>query len=284
MNVRILLVPNVANANAVSAARELATWCAARGLEPVLEHGDAMACGLEGFGSAIEGFGELVLAVALGGDGTILKAVHLIGEHEVPLLGVKYGRLGFLSGARSETMREAVEAVLAGEASIERRATLKAEVVMDGRSVGSYRALNEVVVARGTSGRVVAFDYAVCGHRVMSTRADALIVATATGSTAYALSAGGPIVAPGFGGMIVVPVAPHTLHARAIVTGPSDVVEITLPDESRADACLIVDGDVRPCRRAIERVTVSRAEYDVALVKLDGRDFYETVATEFFGD
>jgi NAD+ kinase len=84
--------------------------------------------------------------------------------------------------------------------------------------------------------------------------------------------------------MVVVPVAPHTLAARAVVTDPQDVVEIVLPDPARSDACLVVDGDVRPCRRSIERVTVCRGEHDVALIKLDGRDFYETVAAEFYED
>jgi len=281
--VRVLLVPNPSNAEAVRAAGELSAWCATRGLEPVLEASDAAASDLAGFGVGVADIGEPALAVALGGDGTILKAVHLLGDVDVPLLGVKFGRLGFLSGARPERMREAVEAALAGEARIERRTTLQAEVVMDGRSVGTYRALNEVVLGRGATGRVVTFELAIDGHRMMNTPADGLIVATATGSTAYALAAGGPVVAPGFGGMVVVPVAPHTLQARAIVSDPAGTVEITLPDASRADACFAVDGDVRPRRRAIERVTVTRGAHDVSIVKLDGRDFYETVASEFFG-
>jgi len=282
-SVRVLLVPNTTNPRAVTAAVELATWCEARGLEPVLGAADASASGLASFGCTVAEIGKPALAVALGGDGTILKAVHLLGDVDVPLLGVKFGRLGFLSGARSETMRDAVEAALAGDVGIERRATLLAEVSMDGRSVGTYRALNEIVLSRGSSGRVVAFELSIDGFQVMDCTADGMIVATATGSTAYALSAGGPVVAPGFGGMVVVPVAPHTLQARAIVTEPSSTVEITLPDPSRSGACLAVDGDVKPCRRAIERITVSRGTHDVALVKLDGRDFYETVATEFFG-
>lgn len=280
---RVLIVPNTANAEAVAAASELVAWCSARGLEPVLEASDAAESGLVACAVTAADLGEPSLVVALGGDGTILKAVHLLGQVEAPVLGVKYGRLGFLSGARAETMRDAVEAALAGDATIERRATLSAEVVMDGRVVGSYRALNEVVLSRGVSGRVVGFELGIDGHSVSRMRADGLVVATATGSTAYALSAGGPIVSPQFGGMVVVPVAAHTLQARAIVTGPSDTVEITLPEPARADACLIVDGDVRPCRRAIERVTVRRSPHDVSLVKLGGRDFYETVASEFFG-
>lgn len=280
---RVLLVPNVVNQAAVDAAVELATWCSGAGLSPVLSMSDAVECGLDGFGVEPSELGPLSLSVALGGDGTILKAVHLIGEDEVPLLGVKFGRLGFLSGARPERMREAVEAALAGEARIERRATLSARVVMEGREVGVYRALNEVVLARGESGRVVSYEIAVGGHTVARTRADGVIVATATGSTAYALSAGGPVVAPGFGGMVVVPVAPHTLQSRAVLTDPAENVEISLPDPQRSDARVVVDGEPVPSRRAIDRVVVCRGEHDVLLVKLDGRDFYETVAEEFFG-
>lgn len=279
---RVLLVPNTANASAVAAAVELAAWCSGRGLQPVLSTADAEASGLEGFGVEPSEVGEPALAVALGGDGTILKAVHLLGDVATPLLGVKFGRLGFLSGARPEHVHEAVESALAGEASIERRATLRAEVFMEGRSVGTYRALNEAVVSRGSSGRVVVFDLMVGGHEIAQMRADGVIVATATGSTAYALSAGGPVVAPGFGGMVVVPVAPHTLRSRPLVTEPSDAVEIVLSDPSRADACVFVDGAATPCRRVLDRIVLSRGEHDVSLVKLDGRDFYETVAAEFF--
>lgn len=280
---RVLLVPNISNPSAVTATVEIATWLCAQGATPILCADDAAGVGLPDFGIAASDIGEPILAVAFGGDGTILKAVHLLGDVEVPLLGVKYGRLGFLSGATPGAMRSAIETALAGEARVERRATLRAEVFMEGRSVGVYRALNEVVLSRGASARVVAIDVDVDGHRVARLRADGVIVATATGSTAYALSAGGPVVAPGFGGMVVVPVAPHTLAVRPIITDTHENVELSLPDASRADACIIVDGEVMPCRQSIERVTVARGSHDVLLVKLDGRDFYETVSSEFFG-
>ena len=280
---RVLLVPNTGNAQAVLAATELTAWLSGAGYVPLLSQGDAAESGLAGFGVSTSDLGDLALVIALGGDGTILKAVHLIGGSEVPVLGVNYGRLGFLSGAGPEYMREAVTAALAGEAAIERRATLRASVVMEGRDVGEYLGLNEVVVSRWPSGRVAEFDLSIDGHRMMRIRADGVIVATATGSTAYSLSAGGPLAAPGFGGMIVSPVAPHTLRSRSLITDPTDTIEIELSDPTRADACVAVDGDVTPCRRAIERVTVCRGEHDVLLVKHDGRDFYETLSTEFFG-
>lgn len=282
MNVRILLVPNTANEQAVAACVDVSAWLVACGRQPVLAAGDAVRPELEPFGVEPNEIGSPELGVALGGDGTIIKAVHLLGDVDTPILGIKFGRLGFLSGARPERLRDAIDAALAGRAIIERRTTLDVEVVMGGRSVGKYRALNEVVVSRGQSGRVVSLDVVVSGRRVCGLDADGVIVATATGSTAYALSAGGPIVAPGFGGMIVVPVAPHTLRARPVITEPTDSVDIVLPDRSRADACLFVDGIPTPCRRDLEKVVVSRGQHDVGIVKLDGRDFYETVAEEFF--
>lgn len=280
---RVLLVPNTGNPTAVAATVELTTWLVGRGCVPVLSTEDATGVGLPDYGILASDIGEPLLVVALGGDGTILKAVHLLGDVEVPVLGIKFGRLGFLSGASPGAMRSAVETALAGEASIERRATLRAEVFMEGRSVGTYRALNEVVLSRGASARVVAIDVDIDDHRVARLRADGVIVATATGSTAYALSAGGPVVAPGFGGMVVVPVAPHTLAVRPLVTDSHESVQLSLPDSSRADAYVIVDGEVMPCRQSIERVVVTRGSHDVLLAKLGGRDFYETVSAEFFG-
>lgn len=280
---RVLIVPNTVNPAACTAAVELAAWCAGHGIDAVLESSDARAVGLDDAGVPAVDLCDLSLVVALGGDGTILKAVHLLGDRDVPVLGVKYGRLGFLSGARPDTMREAVTAALAGDVVHERRATLDIEVIMEGRIVGRYRALNEVAVSRGTSGRVVAFDLRVNGHEVLKTHADSMIAATSTGSTAYAMSAGGPVVDPSVRGMVVTPVAPHTLAARALVTGPSSVVEINLPDPVRADVCLIIDGDVKPCRQRLEKVIVTVSPHDVNLVKSEGRDFYETVAAEFFG-
>jgi NAD+ kinase len=281
--VRVLIVPNTANREAVAAASEVVAWLGAIGAEPVMVSSDAEASGLPSCGVPSTDLGTPALAVALGGDGTILKAFHALGESETPLLGVKFGRLGFLSGCDPSNLRESVEAALAGEGRIERRATLQAEVWMDGRVAGTYRAMNEVVVSRGASSRVVALDVSIDGHRVTSFRSDGLVVATATGSTAYALSAGGPIVSPAFGGLVLVPVAPHTLQTRPIVTGPNDTVDIVLSDPVRSEGCVAVDGDAAPCRRSLERVSVRRGEHDVLLVKLDGRDFYETLAEEFFG-
>ena len=280
---RVLLVPNTANPRALAAAVELSAWLQSAGLVPALTPEDAEAAGLAGFAVSRSELGDLALAVALGGDGTILKAVHILGESTVPVLGVNFGRLGFLSGAHAENMRQAIEDALAGDARIEHRVTLTADIVMEGRSVGRYRALNEVYFGRGTSGRIVAMELKVNGRRVTGFAGDGIVVATSTGSTAYSLSAGGPIVAPDVSALVITPVAPHALAARSLVVGASAVIEVSLPDPVRSDACLSIDGDFVPCRQRIDHVTVTQGTNDVMLVRLDGRDFYDVVAEEFFG-
>ncbi len=282
-DVRVLLVPNMTNPAAVTATCELATWLLAQGFTPVLAEDDAVGCSLGDFGVAVSDIGEPALTVALGGDGTILKAVHVLPEAEVPILGVNLGRLGFMAGATIGNLRESISTALAGEARVERRTTIEAVVSMAGREVGRYRALNEIAIGRGPSPRVIEIETWINGMRITSALCDGVIVATPTGSTAYAMSAGGPIVSPTLQGMVVVPVAPHTLAARPVVTGVSDVVEIRLPDPARGDACLVIDGESIPCRRSIERIEVRRGGHDVLLLKCDGRDFYEVAATEFFG-
>lgn len=280
---RILIVPSLSNAEAITAAGEAAAWLAAEGFEPILSSDDAQGCGLDDFGVAPTELGELTLVVALGGDGTILKAVHLLGYSETPILGVNHGRLGFMTGAPAGSLKNAISSALAGEGRIERRATLEASVTMEGREVGRYRALNEVYLGKSSAGRVIDVELSVNDTRMFRTRCDGVIVATPTGSTAYAMSAGGPIVSPEVASNIIVPVAPHTFSARSLITGPNDLIELRMPDSARGNGCVSVDGDVTPCRQAIESVAVKRCESDVLLVKLAGREFYDVVSDEFFG-
>jgi NAD+ kinase len=280
---RVLLVPNPANQRSVDVARRMADRLVALGYEPVLGADDAVACGLEPHGVPRSKIGHPELAMALGGDGTILKAVHLLGPSDVPVLGVNLGRLGFLAGADGDAVDEVLEAALAGEARVEMRQTIEATVVAGGRGAGRYRALNEVFIGREANARVVEFEVHINGAKVARYLCDGIIVATPTGSTAYALSAGGPLVSPDVRGILVVPVAPHTLTHRPILAGPSDVVRIACPNALRAEAAVVVDGDRVPCRTALDSVEIVTGEHDVRLLKLDGHDFFGVLAQTFLG-
>lgn len=281
---RVLIVPNTDNPSATTAARALAAWLTERSDEVVLAAPDAQACGLEALGGTSGSFGSLDLVAALGGDGTILKAVHLLAGESVPILGVNLGRLGFLSGAEgAENVVPAVEAVLSGGGEIQRRSTLRIAATAGGREAGTHHALNEVFVGRGPGGRAVDIAVAVEGDEVFHAVCDGVIVCTPTGSTAYALSAGGPILDPGLRAMVLVPTGPHTLVSRPIVVGEGATVILTFPDAARADACMVVDGDAVPCRSALDGVQVVLGAHDVSLVRLDGRSFYSALHDTFFG-
>lgn len=280
---RVLLVPNPTNDRSVSATRQLVMLLEARGYEPVLAADDAAACGVPARGVSRSDIGTPELVVALGGDGTILKAVHVLGAADTPILGVNLGRLGFLSGADGADFEEAVLTALAGEARVERRETLEALVDVGGRQAGSYHALNEIFVGRGSGSRVVELEVRVNGVRLWRFACDGVIVATPTGSTAYALSAGGPVVSPEVRGIVLVPVAPHAVAVRPMVLGPSDLVEISCPNPARSEACITVDGDHVPCRRTLDTVSVHIGDHDVRLLKLDGRGFFEVLTDKFLG-
>ena len=280
---RVLLVPNTANPRSVAATRGLTESLKAAGYVPLVVTEDAEACGVPICSVSRAEVGAPELVVALGGDGTILKAVHLLSGADAPILGVNLGQLGFLTGADGIDLAEAVTSALAGEACVERRQTVQATLEAGGRQAGHYHALNEVFVGRGGGARVVELEVTVNGTKLWRVPCDGMLVATPTGSTAYALSAGGPLVAPDVRGMLLVPVAAHTLATRPLVLGPSDVVEITSPNPARADACITIDGDGVPCRTSLDRVTVTVGEHDVRLLKLDGRGFYEVLADKMLG-
>lgn len=159
---------------------------------------------------------------------------------------------------------------------------------VNGRGLAGARqffALNEAAITRGSMGRIIELSLNVSGVDVARMRGDGLVVSTATGSTAYALSAGGPLVSPGFAGMIAVPLAPHTLRSRAVVTDRNDVIEVGFNDADEfREATLFVDGDIVPFDAPLRKVYVQCAPFDVTLLRADGASFYERISRDFFGE
>lgn len=224
---------------------------------------------------------ELALVVPMGGDGTFLLAAHLIDFAPVPLLGFNCGTLGFLTGNPERDQVELVADALAGDLLFERRSTLDAVIMDKDGNEHRYTALNELAYTRGASGKVVEYSYGVNGTSIARLKADGLVVSTATGSTAYALSAGGPVVSPAYAGLVLVPVAPHSLVARALVTAPSDVIELEFMGRNVDEASLFLDG--RPlCLQGVRSVVVMRGEREVIYVR-GGDDFFTSVSNVFYG-
>ena len=216
---------------------------------------------------------QVDLLVVLGGDGTMLAAVRLVEKHPIPILGVNLGHLGFLTEITVEEMPQVLEDVLAGRHKTSRRAMLEAELERSGGRIAAYRALNDVVLHKAAIARMVELEFSIDSGFVSHIRGDGLIVATPTGSTAYSLSAGGPIVSPTADVMVITPIAPHMLTNRPLVIPGSSQVEIVL---SAADerAYVTVDGQVGEEARPGDHLRVRRAERGVELVVSPRRDYF----------
>ena len=223
------------------------------------------------------------MVVSLGGDGTMLRAARLVGKTRVPILGINFGHLGFLVNDSTDGVVAIVAAALAGDVVREERASLRIELLSGEEVVATRFALNEFSVTRGALGRIIDFGVSISGSHLCDMRGDGLIVSSATGSTAYALSAGGPLVAPDFKGLLVVPLVPHTLLSRSIVTDPNDIVEVDLSrnPESR-EASYFVDGEFVMLDHQVDKVLIRRSNNPTILLRYKQESFYSAVAATFF--
>jgi NAD+ kinase len=219
------------------------------------------------------------LIVAVGGDGTMLHAARMAAMADVPVLGVNRGRLGFLADVGPEQMLQSVDDALAGRCRAERRMLLAAHILADGIGIDAL-ALNDVVVAKRETGRMVDVRTWVNGAYVNTHVGDGLIVATPTGSTAYALSCGGPILHPSLDAVVLVPVCPHTLSDRPIVVPAGSVVEIELADRFESRAQVVCDGIVLCDLDPGARLRVERAQVSATLLHPPGHDYYRILRSK----
>jgi NAD+ kinase len=212
------------------------------------------------------------LLVALGGDGTMLRAGHLCGPSEVPILGVNLGRFGFLTEVSREGWRSAMEHVLAGEYWLERRMMLRAEHLRGGQTHGTWDVLNECVVGRGEVVRPVRLTAEIDGRYLTTYVADALIVATPTGSTAYALAVGGPILPPELRNILIVAVAPHLSVDRALVLHEGSRVRVTVHTDHQA--ALSADGQTPVRLEDGDQVDVRASEHTVLFARVQDPGYF----------
>lgn len=214
------------------------------------------------------------LVIAIGGDGTMLYAGSRVRDHDVPLLGINRGRLGFLADVTPDEMLSSVDHILGGNYSTESRLLLNADLQhLDGNSASGI-AFNDIVLQRRETGRMVDFETSVAGQFVNTHSGDGLIVATPTGSTAYALSCGGPIVEPQLDAMVVVPICPHTLTDRPIVIAANQKIEIRLLEREDTGAAVAIDGhSIGPINPG-DTLTITASDQRVRLIHPPGYDFY----------
>ncbi len=215
------------------------------------------------------------LALVVGGDGTMLGIGRVLAKFGVPLIGINQGRLGFITDIAFEDYQTVLGPMLRGDFEEDRRWMMQAQVMRDGRCVFNATAMNDVVVNRGATSGMVELRVEVDGRFLSNQRADGLIIASPTGSTAYALSAGGPLLHPSIAGWVLVPIAPHTLSNRPIVL--SDTGEITVEIVAGRDASANFDMQSLASLMHGDRITVKRSEYQMRFLHPKGWSYFDTL-------
>jgi NAD+ kinase len=268
---------------AVDLARQAAGWLAERGHEVRMPKRDAELAGLDELAAEDD---ELVVgldvAVSLGGDGTMLRSVDAVADHRVPVIGVNLGHLGYLTEVDPSKLLVALKRFLAGSYQLSER--MRLDVAIDSVSSsapgsGSSPALNEAVLGKTPTGQIVHVDVLIDGEPFTTYHADGLIVSTPTGSTAYAWSAGGPLISPDYAALLLAPVAPHMLFDRALVLPPTASVRLEVSGDR--PAALSIDGRSVGVLEAGDAITCTAAPEPARLVTFDPRSFLDIVKVKF---
>ncbi|HWL54726.1 MAG TPA: NAD(+)/NADH kinase [Chthoniobacteraceae bacterium] len=269
------LVAHARKPRAAELVQLLADGFATRGVELLMERVTAELIGREG--CSVEELGRRVsMLVVLGGDGSLLRAVHHLGEAICPVFGINLGSLGFLTCVNSLSWQEAVDAICNSRFVLSQRSLLAVEVVRGGESVYQSFALNDAVVGRGRFSRLIKLDTAIDGAILTQYNADGLIVATPTGSTAYSLSAAGPVVLPQSGVFLINPICPHVLTNRTVIV--SDESEITVrPEAGQRGIVLTVDGQAPVSIKAGDTIRLTKSSRKLPLAMMPGLSFSEVL-------
>jgi NAD+ kinase len=217
--------------------------------------------------------------IVLGGDGTLLQAARDLNKKNIPMLGVNIGTLGFLTDADMDTVYEAIDRILSGEYEIDSRMMLEGKVYRNNEQIYKNTALNDIVINRCGALRVIDFDISVNGEYLSSYSADGVIVSTATGSTAYSLSAGGPIIQPNANLMMITPICPHTLNKRSIIFGAEDEIEIRMKDNKRLSEERVASFDGEMFCQVItgDRIVIKKSDKVSKFIKTNKLSFLQRV-------
>jgi len=255
---------------------DLVKWLKEKEIEPLM---DQETAGLIDFDSSHKRPDIAILSdfiIVLGGDGTLISVARLIGSRGTPILGVNLGSLGFLTEVTLDEMYPLLEKILAGEISIDERWTLEVSVQRGDKELAKYTVLNDVVINKGALARMILMETVIDGRYLNTYRADGLIISTPTGSTAYSLSAGGPIINPRVGAIIISPICPHSITNRPIVVREDVIVEVTLQSENE-DVLVTLDGQEGYPLQYLDKVVVKKSANTIRLITSPDKDYYEVL-------
>jgi NAD+ kinase len=286
MTRRILLVAHPRRSEAQHVARDVVARLSAEGIEVALLPEEAEAVGLGTDSCVIQAdqndpARDCELVCVLGGDGTILRGAEMSRGTDAPLLGVNLGHVGFLAEAEREDLKDTVERIVARDYTVEERMTLDVRVARDGEVVARSWALNEVSVEKAARERMLELALEIDGRPLSTFGCDGIVMATPTGSTAYAFSAGGPVVWPDVEAMLVVPISAHALFARPLVIGPGSRMAVEVLQENEGSGVMWCDGDRMTELPAGARIDVWRSQTPVRLARLTASPFTDRLVAKF---
>ncbi len=276
--VGIILKPN--KIEAIELAKELASWFDQRHIQVFLDEQVAGSI-KQGFACSRAELRNLIdFLIVLGGDGTLLSAVRDMAGKDVPILGVNLGGLGFLTEITLEELYPVLTQIIEGKMEIERRMKLKAQVIRGGKVVEEYSVLNDVVITKSVLARIINIKSSVNGAYITTFRGDGVIISTPTGSTAYSLAAGGPIVYPTLDAILITPICPHALTNRPLLVPDGVKVELKLESEE-SDVRLTLDGQIGCPLQPFDLVLVTKAPDFVSFIRSPFKDYFQILRTKF---
>jgi NAD+ kinase len=274
---RVGLFLNLSKNNALNVATSLIRWLKENNYEVFTESSIVNKLGLPVEYNNLEELAKNIdLAITLGGDGTLLNVARKLAPYEIPVLGINLGHLGFLTEVEVSDLFSDLELLKRGKFYIDRRMMVESKVFREEKFVKNFLALNDVVVTKGPFARLIRLKTSVNDAYVDTFNADGLIIATPTGSTAYSLSAGGPLVAPNVEVLILTPICPHTLQNRSMIISPHDSITIQVVAEHQ-EIMLTVDGQLGYRLQPYDKVVVKKSKHYTKLVRIKNRSFYDVL-------
>lgn len=270
---KIGIMPHTGKKLALELTKKTVNYLEAKSIIPWIDGESAALIQRNDLAQTESGLKNLDVMVVLGGDGTLLRAARTMSDYNVPILGVNVGHLGFLTELEADKIEAALDMIISKNYTLDERMFIECKVIRNKRLAASYRALNDVVITRGTFARIIQLSTYVDSQHVVDYQADGIIIATPTGSTAYSLSAGGPIVEPSLDCLIITPICPHTLAARSFVVRHDSVVVVKV-EANHEDMMLTIDGQISFPLQSYDLIEVVQSTIKAKFVKLHQRSFF----------
>ncbi|MEA4973391.1 MAG: NAD(+)/NADH kinase [Candidatus Metalachnospira sp.] len=270
------IVPNYDKEAAMELVKDLVEFLKSKDCKPVLTYNIAELTGLKEIGvSKFELYSKSEFILVLGGDGTLLDTGRKAAKYGTPLLGINMGTMGFLASADGSDANETIVKVLNNEYKLEKRLMLESEITSESDTPKTYNAVNDVCITRGVFTKITSYSIFVNDEYVATFRADGIIISTPTGSTAYNLSAGGPVLKPDISCMVITPICAHSLHSRSIVVSADDVIRVEASFGSNGDIIMSMDGQTSVILNNGDSIKIRKSEHSVNIIKTNKMGFYD---------